>query len=345
MMKKIFSKIILLACSGLIVTGAAHAQDIHFSQFYETAILRNPALTGIFTEDYKVGVQYRNQWSSIGKPFRTGEVSAEMRFAVGHSSDYLSIGLLGYYDKAGRINFQTTGVYPAINYNKSLEDNHSSYLSVGFTGGFVQRSIDLSKMTFDNQYQNGGYNGSLGSGEQMPDPKLDHWDLGAGISFNSSFGQDNRNSYFLGMSAYHFTHPKQSFYNDANVINLQTRWNMNAGISLTFDDAWSTQLYGNYMLQGSYQEIIAGGLLRWSKFNNLNRRDFAFSGGVFYRVNDAVIPTVKLEYKGQAFEFSYDVNISTLRTVSNLRGGFEISFFRSGFFNGGYDDKHLCPRF
>lgn len=344
-MRKIFTKIASLACLCVVSYETVQAQDIHFSQFYETAILRNPALTGIFTEDYKVGVQYRNQWSSIGKPFRTSQVSAEMRFAVGHSSDYLSLGLLGFSDKAGTINFKTTALYPAINYNKSLEDNHSSYLSVGFTGGYVQRSIDLSKMTFNNQYQNGSYNPSLGSGEQMPSPKLTHLDLGAGVSFNSSFGQDNKNSYFIGLSGYHFTHPKQSFYDDGKMINLQTRWNLNGGLNLTFDDAWGIQLHGNYMLQGSYQEIIAGGLLRWSKFNNLNRRDFAFSFGSFYRVNDAAIPTVRIEYKGQIFEASYDVNISTLKTISNLRGGFELSFFTTGFFNGGYDDKHLCPRF
>lgn len=320
----------------------AGAQDIHFSQFYETAILRNPALTGIFTEDYKVSGMYRSQWGSISKPFRTMQVSAEMRMPIGREvSDYLSIGLLGFSDKAGQINFRTSAFYPAINYNKSLEDNHSSYLSVGFTGGYVQRSIDLSKMTFDNQYGNPGG----GSGEQMPNPKIAHWDLGAGVSFNSSMGQDNRSSWFLGLSGYHFTRPKESFYEENNLINLKTRWNLNAGLNLGLDEAWNLLVHGNYMLQGSYQEIIAGGLVRWSRFNNMNRRDFAFSAGGFYRLNDAVIPTVKIEYKGQTFAASYDVNISSLKTATNLRGGLELTVYTSGFFGGNVDDKHLCPRF
>lgn len=326
----------------VLAAANARAQDIHFSQFYETAILRNPALTGIFTEDYKVSGMYRSQWGSISKPFRTVQVSAEMRIPVGREvSDYLSIGILGYSDKAGQINFRTSGFYPAINYNKSLEDNHSSFLSVGFTGGYVQRSIDISKMTFDNQYGNPGG----GSGEQMPNPKIAHWDLGAGVSFNSSMGQDNRSSYFIGFSGYHFTNPKESFFENNNLINPKTRWNLNAGLNLGLDESWNLLAHGNYMLQGSYQEIIAGGLLRWSRFNSMNRRDFALSGGCFYRVNDAVIPTVKLEYKGQTFAASYDVNISSLKAATNLRGGLEITVFTSGFFNGGYDDKHLCPRF
>jgi hypothetical protein len=35
--------------------------DIHFSQFYETSILRNPALTGVFPEDYRVGAYERSE--------------------------------------------------------------------------------------------------------------------------------------------------------------------------------------------------------------------------------------------------------------------------------------------
>ena len=43
-------------------------QDIHFSQFYDNAILRNPALTGIFSDEYKFGLDYRSQWGSVSIP-------------------------------------------------------------------------------------------------------------------------------------------------------------------------------------------------------------------------------------------------------------------------------------
>ena len=40
----------VFAMSVLLGAGlSSNAQDIHFSQFYENAILRNPALTGIFS--------------------------------------------------------------------------------------------------------------------------------------------------------------------------------------------------------------------------------------------------------------------------------------------------------
>src|SRR5580693_7822953 len=78
--------------------------DIHFSQFYETSILRNPALTGVFENDYKVGVYYRNQWSSITNPYNTVLLSAESHVQVKQTSeDFFSFGILGYTDKAGSI--------------------------------------------------------------------------------------------------------------------------------------------------------------------------------------------------------------------------------------------------
>ena len=101
----------------------ASAQDIHFSQFYENAIMRNPALTGIFSGDYRAGINYRTQWSNISVPFQTALASCETRVLVNpDAGDYISFGLAFMYDKAGTINFNSMMVYPAINYNKCLGD-------------------------------------------------------------------------------------------------------------------------------------------------------------------------------------------------------------------------------
>src|SRR6187551_617568 len=116
-MKRIFT---ITAFSLLTMTRAA-AQDIHFSQFYENAMLRNPALTGIFSGDFKAGINYRTQWGSISNPFQTVIASAETRIIVNKEQhDYFSFGISASYDHAGTINFNSTQITPAINYNKSL---------------------------------------------------------------------------------------------------------------------------------------------------------------------------------------------------------------------------------
>ena len=337
-------RVLLAACFALL-SWQGRGQDIHFSQFYETSILRNPSLVGIYTEDYKIVGQTRNQWTNVGRGFRTGQLSAEFRFPVGREKvDFISVGFLGYSDKAGAINFKTVGMYPSLNFSKSLEDDHNTYLSLGFTGGHVTRTIDVNRMTFDNQYQNGSFDPLNSSGEStLPDPKLTHWDIGTGISINSS--PSDYMSFYAGLGAYHFTKPKRSFYQQKEDVYLHTRWSVNGGVSFFLNDTYSVLVHGNYTRQGPAQEIVAGGVLRWSRTSYSNPRAFAISGGAYYRLNDAIVPIVKIDYKGQAFAFSYDINTSSLRELTKMQGGFEVSLFYAGFFYSGPEDKRSCPRF
>ncbi len=47
------------------------SQDIHFSQFFEAPLLRNPALAGLFTGDLRIQAVYRTQWQSVSVPYQT----------------------------------------------------------------------------------------------------------------------------------------------------------------------------------------------------------------------------------------------------------------------------------
>lgn len=336
---------VLIAC--IFAAGRLGAQDIHFSQFYETSVLRNPALLGIFSDDYKVGVVYRNQWNSISKLYQTGLASGELRIPIGGEvHDFVSAGLLAFYDKAGTINLQTLGVYPAINYNKSLHDANNSFLSVGFTGGYVQRSYDPTKATFNNQYQNGSYSASNPTGENLPEPKINQWDVGAGISFSSTAGESKNINYFLGLSGYHFTKPKSSLYNN-ELIRLEMKWNANAGLSMKLKGPFSVQVQANYLKQGTYSEIMAGGSLGWNIMLDEKEKLFSINVGGYCRWGDAFIPLIRLEYKDLAIGASYDINVSKLKAASNARGGLELTLFKTGLLHkSNFDNNRTdCPQF
>lgn len=336
-----------MTVAALALPAIAAAQDIHFSQFYETSILRNPSMTGVFSGDYKIGVSYRSQWNSISKPYQTGLVSAEARFPISNEvNDYVSVGLLSYYDKAGSIDMQTLTVYPAINYNKSLEDENNSFLSVGFTGGFVQRSFDPAKMTVDNQYQGNHFDPSLPTNENIGTTKLNLWDVGAGITFSSnSSGADNDITYYVGASGYHFTQPKNS-YTDMAGINLSMKLVGSAGMSMKVAKDYTMQFHANYTHQGTYSELLLGGMIGWNKMA-ISSEDLLLSlnFGLFYRMGDAIIPVVKIKYKDLAIGVSYDTNVSKLKAASNWRGGYEITVFKTGLFNDPKFQKSrtICP--
>jgi len=335
---------VLLACTA-ICKGQA---DIHFSQFYETSILRNPALTGVFSGDYKFGIYYRNQWSSITNPYQTYLGTAESRVSVSQSSeDFFSFGILAFSDKAGSLDQKITGFYPAINYNKSLSPAHLSFLSFGFTGGFVQYSYDPTKATFNSQFINGQFDPNSPTLENLSKPKMGFWDIGTGICFNRSFGDENRSTLILGASGYHFTQPNFS-YDASKGIDLNIRWNGNAAMAFELKNDVSMQLQANYAKQGTYQEIIAGAMLNCNFQSLATTQLYGFGVGAFYRYNDAIIPVIKIKYQNMSFGFSYDVNVSTLKDASNMQGAWEITLFMMGNFssgNYGSAKKLMCPRF
>src|SRR6202790_5454795 len=108
------------------------SQDLHFSQFFEAPLLRNPALAGIFTGDYRIQGVYRDQWNSFTNAYKTGSFNGEYKLPIARTDDFLTLGLQILYDKAGSAGLTSTQVFPAINYSKSLSNRHASYLSLGF---------------------------------------------------------------------------------------------------------------------------------------------------------------------------------------------------------------------
>jgi hypothetical protein len=66
-------------------------QDIHFSQFLNSPLSLNPSETGNFDGDWRIVANYRNQWQSLGVPFRTISASYDRQLYV--KKHHLSVGL------------------------------------------------------------------------------------------------------------------------------------------------------------------------------------------------------------------------------------------------------------
>jgi hypothetical protein len=83
------------------------------------------------------------------------------------------------------------------------------------------------------------------------------------------------------------------------------------------------------LLQGPAKEINMGLLARVmlraaSKYTGIYKES-AISLGAYYRIGDAIIPSLLLEFGSFAIGMGYDVNISRLKAATQARGGMEIS--------------------
>lgn len=346
MKPNIFKSIIVLALA-CIFQNKIVGQDLHFSQFFETPLLRNPALAGVFSGDVRMQGVFRSQWGSVTVPFQTSSFNGEYKLPIGHANDFITLGGAILYDKAGTIGLNSTSVMPVLNYHKSLSEERNTYLSAGFSAGMVQRKFDPSKMTTNNQYDGIGGSSNMPTGEEFGQNNLLYFDGSAGLSFNSQIGANPNDNFYLGMAYHHFNRSaKISFYNNGNV-HIDPKWVYSAGVRMTVNDYAYMTFYADYSTQGPNSEII-GGMLYSVKLDSYpDGPEYVISGGGFLRWNDAFVPVVKMDLNPFTFAVSYDVNVSELKTVSQSRGGFELSLSYQKFLNRNNSTKDAirCPRF
>ena len=310
-------KILLLTFS-LQLVAFVQAQDLHFSQFFESPLLRNPALAGLFEGDIRIQSVYRDQWNSVTTGYRTGSINGEFKRPIGDGDDFVTMGMQLFYDKAGTVSYTNTQILPALNYHKSLSNEKNAYLSLGFMGGWVQHSIDLSKVTTNSQYD------GMGLGENISDPTFSYLDGSVGMSFNSTLKNNEANNFYIGAAYHHFNRPKSSFYKNKEV-ELNPKFVFSGGLKLGVNEYSYITLQGDHSRQGSFKETVFGAMYGFRFGDFPDQPDYAIHFGTFFRWNDALIPAVKLDYHPFSVGISYDANISKLKPSSHGRGGFEIS--------------------
>ena len=344
---KNFLPISLLTALLLAVNSfSANCQDIHFSQIFETPLLRNPALAGLFSGDIRVQTVYRSQWNSVTNAYNTTSANMEYKLAVGESTDYVTIGGQVLYDKAGTVDLTSTHILPAINYHKSLSAERSMYLSMAIMGGYVQRSIDRSKIITNSQFNGSAYDPNMATGETFAKSSYSYFDGTAGLSFNTQLGENIDNNMFVGLAYHHFNKSKKvSFYSDYKG-ELMPKWVASGGVRMSTNDYSYITVEADYTRQGVNKEII-GGVMYSQKLDDPDNPKYIIHGGGYMRFNDAIIPVLKVESKPIAVAISYDVNISGLKRVSTGRGGFEISLVFQKFLDryNSSSDATRCPKF
>jgi len=340
-MRKIL--VIILFCSPQLLL----SQDFSFSQFYEMPMLRNPALSGIFNGDIRVSSVYRNQWGSISVPFQTRAIGVEYKKSINEQSNsYYTLGLQMTYDKAGDLALKGTQILPVITYHQSLSNNNDTYLSGSFMLGRVQSNFDPSKAMLDDQFVNGSYSPGNVSSQTFTNTGRSYTDMSAGLVFSSNYGEDSR--FYIGTALYHLNKPKLNFFdNDANVSQAP-KVVFNAGLSTPVTERSQIIAYVDYYQQAGNKQLFGGMLYESSITSYLDDADnIKLSFGTFYRWNDALIPAFKIQAFKLMLGLSYDINVSQLRTASQLRGGMEITLSFLGFLKGESSSRNKvrCPRF
>ena len=140
-----------LLCTAISSVGMLCAQDLHFSQFMNSPLVTNPANTGFMPEgDYRLGVNYRNQWSSImAVPYKTMSAFGDIQVAQ-RENGWMGLGGVILRDVAGSGNLTSTKVYGSVAYHQMI--GYGSLLSMGFNVGWANKRINTTNLTFPSQW-------------------------------------------------------------------------------------------------------------------------------------------------------------------------------------------------
>lgn len=343
----------LIAFLASAVTMKAHGQDIGFSQYYDQPFQRNPALAGIFTGDLRLVGSFRNQWQSVTVPYRTFGLSGELKVPLDLvNGDNFTVGLQLMEDVAGTSQYKTLQALPAVNYSLPLSQETNSYLSLGFMGGLRHLGFNSTELVLNDQFVATG-NGTFivlpSSRQVFTNTSVSYFDLSAGLSYN---GVVRNADYYVGAGMFHLTSPQIGFF-DQNKVQLHKKFTLNLGLSAPLGEDDQLMVYGDYFTQvdDHYKRIgissIQAGLMLNHTLFLLGEEQRSVTVGALYRLDDAVIPVIKLELDHFNIGVSYDVNISKLDAASHGRGGFELTLCYKKSLNYRNSDlrQTLCPRF
>lgn len=339
-MNKRKSILFLLIC--LLQIGQLGAQDLHFSQFFNSPLSTNPANTGFIPDaDYRLGAHYRNQWSNIMTvPYKTISVFADAQlFRDRFENGWLGAGAILLSDEAGSGSLKSTKIYGSLAYHQML--GNSSLLSAGFNLGWANKRIDQTNLKFPDQFDGKFFDNSLPTSVVLVNNNISYFDMQAGMNY-AYFPTDD--IYInAGYSIHHVNRPKESFFSDKSgdaIIPMRHIAFANAILKVNPKVIINPNIY--FTTQAKAFNLVAG---LNANYNLSELGQAQLIAGVYYRYKDAVIPMIGLEISNVRFTFSYDATISSLKNYNNYRGASEFNLIKNGFYPDNVDRQSLCPKF
>lgn len=332
----------------IVAAVAGKAQDLHFSQWFNTPLLTNPANTGFIPDaDYRLGANYRNQWSSImSVPYKTMSVWGDAQlFRDRIESGWVGIGGMILRDVAGSGSLTSTKAYASLGYHQMIGEAH--LLSIGFNAGLANKRINVSELKFPDQFDGRFFDNRLPTSVFLDNPNITYFDFQTGINyayFPTEYLYVNG-----GVSVMHLNRPRESFFastggSSTELDRIPLRFNVFGNTSYKMSDELIVNGMAYFSRQANTSEIVGGGNLQ---YNLSGDGESQVLGGLYMRAGDAVIPMIGFQWKNIRLMFSYDATTSQLKQYNNGRGAFEFALIHNGFYSEYNGDRRqsFCPTF
>lgn len=298
----------------------AKSQDIHYSQFYNSPLNINPALTGVFNGDVRVIGSLRDQWRQVPVPYTTFSGSYDMKYIPKKSDKYfLGFGGIFNYDQAGDSKLNLTDLNLSGSYNYLV--NNNNVLSIGAMLGVASEGFNENDLTWSNQWNGLTVEPGRGSGEIFATNRFTYLETGVGANYR--YQSDSSRTYAnIGAGVFHLTQPISGVI-DLGEPRLPIRTALSAELNFQLANAFDIQGHFLSQFQGPYSEYVLGGLAKL--FVNQDKgKLFRIDLGASYRTSGFVAPTLGFQYNQIYVGASYDINLGEFNQSITPNGGPEV---------------------
>ncbi|MBN8837801.1 MAG: PorP/SprF family type IX secretion system membrane protein [Sphingobacteriia bacterium] len=317
-----------------------YAQDLHFSQYFNAPLLVNPANTGFMPDhDYRLGINYRDQWANIGNAYKTMSAWGDVQlFNSRFENGWVGLGGTLLKDDAGGGTLTATRLFVSTAYHQVINDN--GLLSVGVGIGGVNKRVDPSKLTFDNQWNGKFFDITVPNNEPFNYTSVYYLDLQLGVNY-AAFLTDNL-YVNAGASIQHLNQPSESFFASNAITSgrLAPRYTFFVNAHIKYGNLAIVNPNVYYSKMGTVTETVLGANVNYNLSGEGGANQLIL--GLYYRAGDAIIPMIGYQVNDLKITFNYDATTSALGVYNGTQGAYEVSVMKNGIF--GADKSIKCPK-
>ncbi len=316
---------ILIFCWGVYLN--VNAQDPFLSQAHGASQFLSPATVGTGVFASRIQSNYRSQLFDGSSLFKTIVVGWDTKINNQNPEvkNYLGVGGVIISDQLMGGVLQTN--YATLNaaYHMFFDKDVKRKLALGMGVTFVQSSLQLNRLKFYDQFNQGSFTeNSQSISLQNLKGSASSVSVSSGLLFTSHL----QTSYMqMGASAFFVTKPEMSISRDYGTSSFKSVMFFN--FEKESDDNDKTfMLHASLNQRSKINQVLVGGAISFPFGNNYEYINRIYTG-LFYRVGDAVIPQVTILLNKHRFGLSYDF-FSKIATSAELnRTCFEFSFSTS----------------
>jgi len=322
-MDRNFTRIAVLLWITMCCSGQLLAQDIHYTQFYDSPLNLNPALTGHVEGKYRVNLMYRAQWPNIspsGFTYQTPSASFDINFGKATQSSSWGLGAVIVNDRTSG-GLSTLEALLGAAYHFNVDGREINYISGGVQVGLIQKRIDRGGLSFGNQFDptSGEFSSGTNVETGLTFTDVTNADLRVGATWSTYI--DNFN-FKLGAAYLHLLGGNEGFINESEI---PPRLAVHAEAKAMIGEKIFLRPHVLYMTQAQASQLNFGTHLGYSFAENMS----AYIGGGM-RADDAIVAVLGFELWGAQIGLVRDFNNTLLSDVSKAVGSYEVSLSYTG---------------